>query len=63
MKCNATLIKEYMKQNNLSEEKFCEKCHISLSTLKSILNEDNQPIFIVTKISLATKTKLSDLVK
>ena len=51
---NTELIKNYMRENNLSKKSFCKVCNISPLTLNKILNQKtNIRILAIFKIARA----------
>ena len=59
---NLKIIKDYMEENNLSVEAFCELCKISRSEYKRIMNYDGslggRPIY---NVAVALGVKCDDL--
>lgn len=57
------LIKEFIKQNSLTEEKFAQKCHLELSQLQKVLDDYSyfEPIWLL-RIARAIGKDFSDLV-
>ena len=61
---NIDLIKNYIKENNISKNKFCKLCKISPSTLKLILaEEDTFYLTALWKISLFLNVKFWQMFK
>lgn len=53
------LIKNFIKENNLSKSKFCEMCKISQSTLNKIItNNENFRIIALFKIARVLKIQV-----
>ena len=53
------LIKNFIKENNLSKSKFCEMCKISQSTLNKIMtNSENFRIIALFKIARVLKIQV-----
>lgn len=57
------LIKEFMKQKNLTEEEFAEKCHIETKQLQKVLDDFSyfEPIWLL-RIARTMGKDFSDLV-
>lgn len=56
---NTKLIKNYMRENNLSKKSFCKVCNISPLTLDKILNQKtNIRILAIFKIARALQVKV-----
>lgn len=62
IKLNTQLIKNYLKENNLSITKFCEMCNIGRSSYYSFMRSNLRiKATIFVKIAKFTKNKVEDL--
>ena len=63
-KFNEKAIKMFIKSNNLTKEKFCKNCNISLTTLNKYIKTDcgKCRIGIIYKILVYTKWKIDNLI-
>lgn len=58
----AELIKNFIKENNLSKSKFCKMCKISQSTLDKIMtNSENFRIIALFKIARVLKIQVFEM--
>lgn len=58
------LIKNYLKEENISKTKFCKLCKISVTTLNKILsNKENFRIIALFKIAKQIKLQVFELFK
>ncbi|MDE5788859.1 MAG: helix-turn-helix domain-containing protein [Clostridia bacterium] len=60
---NCEVIKNYIKENNLSKTKFCKLCKISLQTFNKVLNGEDVYLGALFKISRALNINISVLFK
>ena len=56
------LIKQYLKDNNLSKTAFCKKCKISPATFKKIIEQDmDVNIVSIFKIAFAMEIRVHEI--
>ncbi len=61
-KINKELIQDYIKNKKLTNSKFCELCHISISTLKKVYNNNfNLNVIVLFKIARTLNVPISSL--
>ena len=63
-KINIELIEKYIKENNLSKTRFCQKCKIGLRTYEKMMNsslEINLKVFV--KVAKVMDIRLCEMFK
>lgn len=59
---NTKIIKDYLKENKLTKEKFCKKCKICPETLNRILdNKSNVSLVSLFKIAVQMNVNFQEL--
>ncbi|MBQ7880579.1 MAG: hypothetical protein IJ358_01890 [Clostridia bacterium] len=59
---NVEIIKEYIKQNNLSVKEFCEKCNISYYSYLKLMRKELVKVRVLYNISILLDVRLVDLI-
>lgn len=58
---NVKLIQNYIKENNLSQKEFCEKCGIDVGTLKRMFKGTNSRLTSLLKVRVVMGVTLDSL--
>lgn len=58
---NVKLIQNYIKENNLSQKEFCEKCGIDVGTLKKMMSGTNSRLTSLLKVRAVMGVTLDSL--
>ena len=59
---NTKIIYEYIRNNNLTNEEFCEVCHISYNDLQFVIeNNYDVSIIVVARIAKQLNVKLYEM--
>lgn len=59
---NVSKIRDYMKQNNLTQKQFAEKCNLNIWNLQSVLSDyKNYKLIYLFKIAKAMDVTVADL--